>query len=133
MDKKILIIEDDYLMGKTLSIMVDRIDYIPVQTNSGKDALAALREDETSSIIVAIIDLNLPGENGADLLGSIKMARPNLSAILCTGMVDDPIANVSYDLFGFDNVLKKPFSEEDFGKVVRKVIDEQKQNESVLA
>ncbi|MEM9444241.1 MAG: response regulator [Verrucomicrobiota bacterium] len=118
-----LIVEDDELMGRMLSLMLKKMGFTTVKALTAKEALSASGKHYKDPFCIAIIDLNLPDTNGADLLMSLHLANPNLPALLCTGMVDDTIATMSYSNFGFDGVLCKPFNERELRQSITKVLE----------
>ena len=69
MKNKILIVEDDKLLGDLLVQRFMKEGDLPMLATSGEDALRFLENDIPDAIT---LDILLPGMNGFDFLGKIK-------------------------------------------------------------
>jgi DNA-binding response OmpR family regulator len=73
---KVLLVEDDDLLGPALSTAL-KIRNIPnVLAVNGADAIRLLRSDTIGAVVS---DLSLPDTNGMDLYAAILHERPDLS------------------------------------------------------
>ena len=66
---KILIVEDDPELGKTLSDVLEVKGYSPVAVLTGKEGVTAVKEED---IPLALLDLKLPDISGIEVLKEIK-------------------------------------------------------------
>jgi CheY-like chemotaxis protein len=55
-----------------------------------------------------LLDLRMPGKNGAQLTESIKKAKPEAKILLITAYPTDPLASQALQA-GAHSLLKKPF------------------------
>jgi len=60
---------------------------------------------------VVILDMNMPGLDGAETLQRIRSLRPTLPVLIATGLVDKTTADL-INLFPGINVVPKPFKME---------------------
>jgi CheY-like chemotaxis protein len=78
-----------------------------------KDAVQAMRllNALSEDFTVALIDLDLPGTSGFDLISEVRKQFPNLPVIAISGVYQEP-ALESAKVMGADEVLRKPISQE---------------------
>lgn len=73
------------------------------RAHTAEDALAFLERNECD---VVLIDYNLPGMNGLQLLERIRGSWPEISAIIVTGLGDEQVAVAALKLGAVDYVAK---------------------------
>ena len=125
--KKILVVEDDSLLCKTLSFNLNLSGYEVDNALSIAEAKAQILKREYDLII---LDVNLPDGNGFLLCDEIKKANKNIPVIFLTAndMEGDMIKG--YEL-GADDYITKPFHISVFQKKVSVLLDRiSKQNGS---
>ncbi len=76
----ILIVEDDPLARRALQSLFNANGFPCLAVNSAEDALNSLGTSEISGI--ALIDIDLPGMSGLQLLSKLRELHPNLSCTL---------------------------------------------------
>ncbi len=104
--RKILLVEDDIINQEMLRVTLEDT-YTLVIAESGESALNILRDDhETVSIV--LLDLNLPGIKGIDLLKMIKN-NPVYSRIPVIVMTSDSEAEVECLMQGAIDFIPKPY------------------------
>ena len=107
MEKKhILLVEDDFVNREILNaILIDTYDIIVAQT--GEEALEIIREKH-DIISIVLLDLNLPGIKGYDVLKHIK-ANAAYSRIPVIVMTADNEAEVECLSLGAIDFIPKPY------------------------
>ena len=80
-DSRILIVDDDSITRKTLSMALED-DYETITAGGGSEALEILGREE---IDLVLSDLDMPGMNGIELLEKIKETEKPLPLIFITG------------------------------------------------
>jgi len=83
--KRILLVEDDDSVGTGLEELLNSEGYETTWVRAAGDACAAARATQPE---VAIIDVNLPDGNGADLVPLLRAEHRNLPIVLSTGHVE---------------------------------------------
>ncbi len=67
-------------------------------------------EDGVPALLgAAVLDLNLPGMNGADLVVALRRLQPRLQIVMITAALDGKLQERAQDLQGV-TVLSKPFT-----------------------
>jgi len=82
---KVLIVEDEPRLREMLTRAVREMGFAPVAVRAGEDALKLLAAGPHD---VLMVDLNLPGIGGLDLLARARERWPGLQAIVLTGYGD---------------------------------------------
>ena len=108
MSQKILIIEDEPDIRKTLEYNISREGFDVVSASSLSDGKKQL---DSSSFSLILLDLMLPDGSGLDLCREIKSDKEKLSTpiIILTAKDDEVDKVVGFEL-GADDYVTKPFS-----------------------
>lgn len=103
--KKIMIIEDDTIISKELYELLVNAGYEALIL---KDFLNAKEEILKSNIDLILLDINIPYQNGEQLLKEIRK-ESNVPVIMVTSRANetDEILSISY---GADDYITKPYS-----------------------
>lgn len=102
---RILLVEDDELLGGGVRDALQRARYAVEWVADGPKALAALRASEFGLVI---LDLGLPGMDGLDVLGRLR-AGGGATPVLVLTARDTAAARVAGLDAGADDYLVKPF------------------------
>lgn len=102
----ILIAEDDLPVAKFLSSALEAEHYTVRLAPGGKDVLRMLGDGPCDLLI---LDLNLPGVSGLDLLREARSTKPHLPILILTGnsRVEDRVRGLDS---GADDYMTKPFA-----------------------
>jgi DNA-binding response OmpR family regulator len=102
----ILIAEDDLPVARFLSSGLEAEHYNVRLVPGGKDVPRIL-EDGPCDLLV--LDLNLPGVNGLDVLRQVRSKKPHLPILILTGnaRVEDRVGGLDS---GADDYMTKPFA-----------------------
>lgn len=97
-------VDDEQQLREFMEDQLPRYGHRVTTFADGASALAALG---THSFDCALVDLNMPGMNGLELIGRLREQAPDLQTILLTGNADLNVAVQSMRLGAFD-FLEKP-------------------------
>ena len=103
-EEKILIIDDDELVRKTLKTLLIYRDYA---VDVAKDGSSGMEMAKSDCYDIVLLDINLPDKNGLDVLKDIKSAKLKASVIIMTGDAS-PEAEENAKRLGAVNYLSKP-------------------------
>lgn len=102
---RILLVDDDPNLRKTLSDILRFKGFETVACPTGKEAVAWT---ETTEVAVALIDLRLGDMSGLDVLRAIRQGSPETECILLTGYASQDSAIEAVNL-GAYSYYQKPF------------------------
>lgn len=117
--KKILVIDDEELIIRSLSKLLEKNGYTVFVAKNGQDALVMV-EEENFDLIIA--DIRMPGMNGVETMRSIneilkKQKIKKAPVIFITGYADEKIEKMAEE-FSPVAYIYKPF---DISELVEKV------------
>jgi len=102
---RLLLLEDDPNLAKTLSKYLERNGYAVDWAKDGEEALDLSYANDYD---LYLFDINVPLINGIDLLSDLRNAEDMTPTIIISALVD--IASVTKGFIaGADDYLKKPF------------------------
>ncbi|MDX9976252.1 MAG: sigma-54 dependent transcriptional regulator [FCB group bacterium] len=100
---KILIIDDDRALGRSLQLHLEREGHTIATAATGNEGLAAFAANPFD---LAFVDLKLPDLSGLEILARIRAARPETLAVMITGTQDTKATIEAVRLGAFDYIRK---------------------------
>ena len=121
MKRKILIVDDDPKLRKTLFDILRDENYAPITASTGKEALSKIKEETPA---VALIDLRLEDISGLEVMKGIKKYCSDIQCIVLTGYASQSSAIKAVNL-GAYSYLQKPYDMEQLLVTIRRAIEKQ--------
>ncbi len=123
--KKILVIDDEGLITKTIGSLLKREGYEVGISNSGQQAVTLI---EKSAFDLIISDLRMPGMDGLETAEKIRAElkqknKPTIPVVFITGYAEGDLPIRAQQL---GKVIYKPFDMQDFLKTIRSAISGEK-------
>jgi DNA-binding response OmpR family regulator len=115
--QKVLLIEDDKRIHKTLKVLFESEGYSLAVALDGPSGLEAFRGTKPS---VVILDLKLPLISGRDVLREIRKEAPSQPVIILSALSEEVDKVLLLEL-GADDYVTKPFSPKELLARVRAV------------
>lgn len=115
---KILLLEDEQMLSEAINEYLLSLGHRITSFYDGSEALEALKK-ETFDLLV--LDINVPGIDGLDLLEQLHCLKIRPPAIYISALVDIEGISRAYDLGCFD-YLKKPFHLKELSLRIDKVM-----------
>ncbi|MGE5604817.1 MAG: PAS domain S-box protein [Bacteroidota bacterium] len=122
---KILLMDDEELILKSVGEMLEYLGHQVLQTFDGEKAIKLYRQamDSGNPFDIVIMDLTVPGGmGGQEAIAYLRDIDPHVKAIVSSGYANDPIM-ADYERFGFCGVVTKPYQIDELLKVINRVID----------
>lgn len=119
--EKILLIDDEPLVGRTAQGLLEALGYAVEATTSSGEALANVRADPERYDLV-VTDQTMPDMTGDTLAREILRIRPGMPIILCSGHAERNLTEQSID-DGIRAYLTKPVELVQLAESVRRVLD----------
>ncbi|MBN1383399.1 MAG: sigma-54-dependent Fis family transcriptional regulator [Elusimicrobia bacterium] len=117
--KKVLILDDNPGICRTLSGILTDEGYDVIVANNGKEGLRKMKENRPD---VVLLDIKLPDIDGLSLIGEHPKATENSAIIVLTGYGSIESAVKSMKLGVFD-YLTKPFNEDKILLTIKNAIE----------
>jgi len=119
--KKILAVDDDFLVRESLKALLERNGFEAEVVASGEEALELLSKEVFDLILT---DIRMPKMNGIDTLKAIRdqrkqFGKPPLPEIILTAY-DDPTAKEEAEKLGVREFILKPFELDHFVAILKK-------------
>ena len=105
--KKILVLEDESSIRSFVVINLKRSGYVPVEAETGEQALEALKKNP--DIKVALLDVMLPDIDGFEVCRRIRASGSKIGIIMLTAKSQE-MDKVTGLMTGADDYVTKPFS-----------------------
>ena len=118
---KVLVVDDDSALRLTISSAFSERSYVVHQAENGEDALTRIM---ANGYDLVLLDVNLPGANGIEVLKHIKEYDSSIIVLILTAYsnVRDAVEAVK---LGAYNYLEKPIKSEDLVSLVDRALKAQ--------
>jgi two-component system cell cycle sensor histidine kinase/response regulator CckA len=121
---RVLVMDDDTLVQEVVGKMLRKLGYEPVFAQEGQEALELYAQGQNTGdpFAAVIMDLTIPGGmGGMEAIQRLLAQDPQARALVSSGYVDHPIM-ASYQDYGFQGVIAKPYKISGLSEVLQKVI-----------
>ena len=114
--RTILFVDDEEMVLDVEALMLERMGFKTLKANSSQKAYQLYR-DKKDNIDLVILDMIMPGDNGAVTYKKLKMINPGIRVLISSGFWKD--LNVKAILSdGKNSFIQKPFK---FAELNRKI------------
>jgi DNA-binding NtrC family response regulator len=120
---KILIIDDELIIRESLAGWLERDGHDISTAASGEEALELLK---TNHFDILLVDIQMDGISGIDVLKHVKEHYPDIDIIMITAFGSIPSSVKAMKLGAYDYLLK-PFDPDELGVLIQKLIQHQEQ------
>ncbi len=116
---KILIVDDEAVIRKGLSRVLERHGYQVEVSESGFAAVERLQEENFHLVLT---DLKMPGMDGIEVLKAIRVLQPEVPVVIITGYstVDTAVEAMKNGAFDY---ISKPFTPDQITEKVEKALE----------
>jgi len=116
---KILVVDDEHLIRWSLEQNLKKQGYDVLTAGSGEDALRLVREDPPDLVL---LDIQLPGISGLEVLEKIKELDEDIIVVMVTAHGGLETAVTAMRMGAYD-YLNKPFNLDEMAIVIRKALE----------
>jgi len=118
---KILIVDDEPQIVSLQFQVLEHLGYEVVASTVSSEALEIFRkESETFDLVVT--DMGMPGLTGLELFEEMRIIRPDIKVLLCTGYSKQVTEENALEI-GLSGYLAKPFNAEDLAREVSRILE----------
>ncbi|MDE3033471.1 MAG: PAS domain S-box protein, partial [Acidobacteriota bacterium] len=115
---RILVVDDDNLIRESLLSVLDLLGHQATEAEGGAEALRRL--EEGLAVDLVILDMNMPGMTGAQVLPRLLELRPGATVLLASGYSDEDIAHLVAQHPQVHSI-QKPFSMKELDRKIREL------------
>ncbi|MCP3984712.1 MAG: PAS domain-containing protein [bacterium] len=120
--ERVLVVEDDDALRRLVVMSLEESGYLVSGAEHAEAALARFDAGEQFELVLS--DVIMPGANGPELVAELQRHSPGLRTLLMSGYTNDALDRNPQDTQNPIS-LRKPFSMEELGIVIRRALDEQ--------
>lgn len=102
---KILVADDEPSIVETLRRFLEKKNYQVVTASDGIEALEKVKHEKPD---VVLLDIEMPGKSGLEVLKELKKHHPDIGVIMVTGVKDEAVGTNALSMGAFDYIVK-PF------------------------
>ncbi len=120
--EKIVVVDDERRMCESLSALLEGEGY---QVESFQNSLEAAESIKQNKVDLVITDIKMPGQNGLELLKTVKSVDSDIPVILLTGYasLDTAMEAISYGAYDY---LMKPVEFTQLDLAVKRALDKRR-------
>ena len=115
---RVLVVDDEETVRVLLQRILQAAGYEAVTAANGKEALSVIAD---GGIDVVMLDINMPGLSGFEVLGKISTDWPDLCVIMVTAVADVQTAVTAMKLGAYDYITK-PFDQDEALRKIRQAV-----------
>jgi PAS domain S-box-containing protein len=119
--ESLLVVDDESSLRTLLSATFVRKGYRVATAANGLEAIEIIG-DTTHPIDAVLLDLNMPGTSGLEVLKVIRVCRPDLRVLVVSGHIS-PEIRAEFEALNQREFLQKPYKLDDVGRRLRKLLD----------
>ena len=101
--KKILVVDDEKVIGDALSKFLARKGYHVTTAQSGEEAIEKVKKEKPHMIL---LDIMMPGMSGVETLKRIKEIDKEVGIVMITAVNEDDIGRKCMELGAYDYIIK---------------------------
>ncbi|MEW5738136.1 MAG: sigma-54 dependent transcriptional regulator [Myxococcota bacterium] len=102
---RVLVIDDEVSVARALEVLLGRAEFDVTSCTDPEQAMAAALDP---ALTVVLVDLNLPGTNGMEILSAVKARHPEVQVVVMTGQGTISAATAAVKRGAWD-FITKPF------------------------
>lgn len=117
-ETRILVVDDELIIRESLTGWLKRDGFHVDSVESAEEALQILK---ASSFDIILLDIQLDGMSGLELLPKVKEAYPDIDVIMITAFGSVPTAVQAMKSHAYDYILK-PFDPDELDVLIQKLV-----------
>lgn len=120
--ENLMIVDDEDAIRHILRTALTRKGYSVISASNGLEAIEMLA-NPAHKIDAVLLDINMPGASGVDVVRAIRSHRPGLPVLILSGHISAETRNVLEHL-GQTDFVSKPYNLDNLGRRIRDMIGE---------
>jgi CheY-like chemotaxis protein len=118
--ESVLIVDDEAALRQLLETSLSRKGYTVTTASDGLEAIDVLGRGEKKFDVV-LLDLNMPGATGIEVMKVLKITQPHVKVLVLTGHLT-PETRAEFEQLGQKTFVRKPYTLDELGRQIRSVL-----------
>lgn len=119
--ESLLVVDDEDSLRNLLGVAFKGKGYRTATAATGLEAIELIG-DTTQPYDLVLLDLNMPGANGLEVMKIIRLCRPRAKVLVISGHIS-PEMRLEFEKLGHREFVQKPYRLDELGRRVRSVLD----------
>ena len=119
----VLIVDDEESLRTLLSRALNVKGYRTATASSGLEAIGLISSGQERYDLV-LLDLNMPGANGMEVLKVLRICQPKTPVLIVSGHIT-PAARAEFERLHQRDFIQKPYRLAELGRTIRGLLDAQ--------
>ena len=119
--ESLLIVDDEESLRTLLASAFNRKGYRTTTAGTGLEAIELI-SDGTKIFDLVLLDVNMPGATGVEVLKIIRICRPQAKVLVISGHIT-PDARVEFEQLGQRDFVQKPYKLDELGRRLRTLLE----------
>jgi two-component system cell cycle sensor histidine kinase/response regulator CckA len=119
--ESLLIVDDEDSLRTLLAAAFTGKGYRTATAATGLEAIE-LVGDTTQPYDLVLLDLNMPGANGLEVMKIIRLCRPHVKVLVISGHITQEI-RLEFQKLGHREFVQKPYRLDELGRHIRALLD----------
>ena len=119
--ESLLIVDDEKSLRTLLATALTRKGYHTVTAATGSEAIEFI-SDPAKQFDAVLLDLNMPGASGIEVLKIIRICRPSTKVLVISGHIS-ATARAEFEQLGQRYFVQKPYKLDELGRHLRSLLD----------
>jgi PAS domain S-box-containing protein len=119
--ESVLVVDDEDSLRDLLAQALGRKGYKISTAANGLEAIDLIG-DEQHHFDLVLLDLNLPGATGLQVMKALRQRRPATRALVVSGHIT-PEVRTDFHCLGQRDFMQKPYTLDDMGRRIRRLLD----------
>jgi two-component system cell cycle sensor histidine kinase/response regulator CckA len=119
--ESLLIVDDEESLRSLLAAALTKKGYHTITAASGLEAIELI-SDPAKLFDAVLLDLNMPGASGVEVLKVIRICRPKMKVMIVSGHITVE-ARGEFEQLGQRDFVQKPYKLDELGRHLRALLD----------
>jgi nitrogen-specific signal transduction histidine kinase len=119
--ESLLVVDDEGPLRNLLKVAFVRKGYRVVSASDGLEAIDLIN-DPACTIDAVLLDFNMPGATGLQVMKAISVRRPGLKVLVLSGHLT-PQIRAEFEQLGQKDFVNKPYALDELGRHLRALLD----------
>ena len=119
--ESLLIVDDEKSLRTLLATALTRKGYHTLTAATGLEAIELI-SDPAKQFDAVLLDLNMPGASGIEVLKIIRICRPSMKVLVLSGHIS-ATARAQFEQLGQRYFVQKPYKLDELGRHLRSLLD----------